>query len=159
MTLRSDPSDAVIVHEEAFDADDAVRLRAAARIDVDALAGRHSDVGAPLVAAMMAVHLVARDRLGVPLGCGGLVAVGDGVYEIRRLFVRSTSRRVGIGTSLLRELEQQATDLGAPAITYETDLSMTGMIAFLEHHGYYRIAPWGVYATNPGSVCLARTLP
>lgn len=146
------------VNAEAFDTEDAIRLRAAARIDVDALAGRHTDVGIPLVDAMMAVHLVARDQVGQPLGCGGLVSVGDGVYEIRRLFVRSTSRRAGVGTALVRELELQAAELGAPAVVYETDQAMTSMITFLERSGYYRIAPWGAYATNPGSVCLARTL-
>lgn len=146
------------VANEPFSSEDAVRLRAAARIDVDGRAGRNSDVGIPLVEAMMAVHVIARDRYGAPLGCGGLVSVGDGVYEIRRLFVRSEARRGGAGAAIVRELEQQARELGAPAVVYETDASMTDMIGFLEHGGYRRIAPWGAYAANPGSVCLAKTL-
>lgn len=145
------------VTNEPFTSEDAVRLRAAARIDVDGRAGRHTDVGTPLVDAMMAVHVIARDALGTPLGCGGLVSVGEGVYEIRRLFVRSEARKGGAGAAILQELEQQARELGAPAIVYETENTMTDMIGFLEHRGYGRIASWGAYAANPGSVCLAKS--
>jgi GNAT superfamily N-acetyltransferase len=146
------------VQSEPFDSDAAVRLRAAARVEVDGRAGRKTDVGAPLVTAMMAAHVIVRDHHDIAVGCGGLVSAGDGVYELRRVFVRSQSRGRGAGTMLLRELEAQAAELGAPAVVYETDAVMTEMIRFLEAAGYYRIAAWGVYVGNESSVCLAKTL-
>lgn len=146
------------VQSEPFDSVVAVRLRAAARVEVDGRAGRRTEVGVPLVAAMMAAHVIVRDHHEAPVGCGGLVYAGDGVYELRRVFIRSQSRGMGAGTQLLHELEAQATELGAPAVVYETDAVMTEMITFLEGAGYYRIAPWGVYVGNSSSVCLAKTL-
>ena len=150
--------DGLRVASEPFDSEDAVRLRAAARIDVDALAGRHTDIGLPFVASMVAEHVVARDRIGAPLGCAGLVAAPDGVYEIRRLFVRSEARRRGVARAMLRELEALGSGLGAPALVYETDHTMTAMLRFLESEGFHRIEPWGAYAGNPGSVAYAKAL-
>jgi GNAT superfamily N-acetyltransferase len=153
----SGPIGVRIVHE-AFDVEDAQRLRAAARVETDHAVGMRSDVGLPLVAAMVAVHIVARDHFGVALGCAGLVAAGDGVYEIRRLYVRPDVREHGIGGMMVRELETSARELGAPALVIETASILTHVIESLERKGFSRIAPFGPYAGNPGSVCLAKTL-
>jgi putative acetyltransferase len=141
-----------------FDSPDAQRLRAAARIEVDSLYNGYLDLGEPLTVDNAAVTVVARDLSGAPLGCGSLVPVQDGVFELRRVFVRSEARGSGVAVSLLRELEAAGRELDAPALVYETGSAQTRTIRFYEREGFYRIAPFGRYAENPLSVCLAKPL-
>ncbi|MBE7162405.1 MAG: GNAT family N-acetyltransferase, partial [Williamsia herbipolensis] len=79
-------------------------------------------------------------------------------YEIRRLYVRPDVREHGIAGMLLHELEQSAKELGSPALVIETAAVLTGVIESLQRKGFHRIAPFGAYTTNPGSVCLAKTI-
>jgi len=158
MSIACPGAQSFTVVQEPFGSAAAQRLRAAARIEIDSLYGRYPDRGAPLVVDAAAAHFVARDTEGVPLGCGGLFPVDDGVYEIRRMFVRSEARGSGIAVTLLRALEEAAVALGAPAVVHETGAQQTGTIRFYEREGFNRIAPFGPYADNPLSVCLAKIL-
>lgn len=45
---------------------------------------------------------------GRPVGCGGLRPLGDGVAEIKRMFVSAGARGRGHGRRLLTELESRA---------------------------------------------------
>lgn len=45
---------------------------------------------------------------GRPVGCGGLRPLGDGVAEIKRMFVAGAARGRGHGRRLLAELESRA---------------------------------------------------
>ncbi|KQO62902.1 GNAT family N-acetyltransferase [Curtobacterium sp. Leaf261] len=148
----------VSIEAEPFDSPDSVRLRAVARLEVDALYHGYPDHGAPLTTDSAVVNVVARDADGVPLGCGALVAVADGVLEVRRMFVRSEARGAGVGAALLRALEEAASEFGAPAIVHETGIQQTGAIRFSEREGFIRIAPFGPYAANPLSICFAKVL-
>lgn len=152
-----DPSWPFTVDVTPFDSEDAMRLRAAARVETDGIVGQRSDFGTELSAPMLAAHFVAHDRFGTPLGCGGLASVGDGVYEIRRLYVRSDMRTHGVGSEILRRLEIVASELGAPAVVYETAPQMLRALEFFDRRGYHRIALWGPYVQSPFSVALAKT--
>jgi putative acetyltransferase len=143
---------------DPFDSPDAQRLRAAGRIEVDHLYRGYPDLAPPLRAETVVVNIVARDAVGVPLGCGSLVRVEDGVLEIRRMFVRSEARGTGVATELLRTLEAGARELDAPALVYETGEQQTRTIRFYEREGFYRIPAFGPYVANPLSVCLAKPL-
>jgi putative acetyltransferase len=149
---------AYTVMPEPFDSPDAQRLRAVARIEVDAMYKGYPDLGAALTVSSVAANFVARDAAGVPLGCGALVEVNDGVMEIRRMYVRSEARGTGVATALLRAIENAGRELGAPALVYETGVQQTRTIRFYEREGFYRIAPYGPYGENPLSVCLAKPL-
>ncbi|WP_420368476.1 GNAT family N-acetyltransferase [Curtobacterium sp. L1-20] len=146
------------VAAEPFDHDDAVRLRAAARIEVDRVYGRPSDHGRPLTEATAAVHVLARDRSGLALGTASLSAAGDGVFEVRRLFVRPDSRGQGVGDALLLELLAQAEELQAPAVVAEIGPLQPHAAALLVRHGFTRIRSFGPYRERPESVCFSRPL-
>jgi GNAT superfamily N-acetyltransferase len=148
----------ITVEAVPFDSPDGQRLRAAARIEVDSLYHGYPDLGAPLTEANAVVNLVARDLSGTPLGCGSLIEVDDGVMEIRRMFVRSEARGTGAAVALLRQLEEAGRELGAPALVYETGARQPRTIRFYEREGFTRIAPFGRYAENPLTVCLAKPL-
>ncbi len=49
---------------------------------------------------------------GVAVGCGGIKGSGNGIAEIRRVFLNAYARGHGIGRALLLELETQADRLG-----------------------------------------------
>jgi GNAT superfamily N-acetyltransferase len=152
------PNGIVSIQAEPFDSPDSVRLRAVARLEVDALYHGYPDLGSPLTPESAVANVVARDGSGTPLGCGALVAVADGVLEIRRMFVRSEARGTGVGRALLDALEEAAREFGAPAIVHETGTQQTRTIRFYEREGFTRIAPFGPYSRNPLSVCLAKVL-
>ncbi|PZE76255.1 GNAT family N-acetyltransferase [Curtobacterium sp. MCBD17_034] len=142
---------------EPYDAESAIRLRAAARIELNSV-NAGPDLGPELTADEVPVHLLARDSAGVPIGCAGLTPVQDGVHEVRKLYVRSDARSLGVADALLEHLIAAGRELGAPALVMETGSQATQTVRFLERSGFSRIAPFGRYADNPSSVCFARVL-
>src|SRR5690606_22470841 len=48
---------------------------------------------------------------GEPVACGGLQSLGDGIAEVKRMWVDPTRRGVGLGSRLLRHLESRAVGL------------------------------------------------
>lgn len=148
----------VSVAAEPFGGDDAVRLRAAARLEVDRVYGYAADQGRPLTAATAAAHVIARDQSGLALGTGSLSAAGDGVFEVRRLFVRPDSRGNGIGDLLLLELLAQAEELQAPAVVAEMGLLQPHAAALFIRNGFTRIRPFGLYHDHTASLCFSRAL-
>lgn len=148
----------ITVAAEPFDDDDAVRLRAAARIEVDRAYGRPADHGRPLTTATAAAHVVARDCSGFAVGTGSLSAAGDGVFEVRRLFVRPDFRGRGVGDLLVLELLAQAEELQAPAVVAQTGPLQPHAVGLFVRNGFARIEPFGVYREQADAICLARTL-
>lgn len=142
-----------------FDDEDAIRLRAAARIEANGAVGYHSDHAPALTAAMVRAHLVVRDADGMAAGCGALVDAPDGVLEIRGLYVRRDAREARIvGNALLDAIEARAAELGAPAVVWECPPQMHVPIGRMTGRGYNRIANWGIYAPFADSYCFAKIL-
>jgi GNAT superfamily N-acetyltransferase len=143
---------------EPFDSPDAQRLRAAQRIEIDGTYGRDTEPGEKPTADSITAFFVARDASGTPLGCGGLRLIQDGVVEIKRMYVRSEARGIGVSTAILRQLEQSAREMGSPAIVLETGTEQRRAIAFYEREGFTRIANFGPYEGAPLSVCYSKVL-
>lgn len=59
-----------------------------------------------------AVHAVAANRFGLPVGTGRLVMMEDGVAKIGRMATLGTVRGVGVGRALVQALAQTARDRG-----------------------------------------------
>lgn len=55
--------------------------------------------------------VVARDS-GRPVGCGGFKRIGEGVCEIKRMYLRPASRGTGLGRELLAAIEAEARRAG-----------------------------------------------
>jgi putative acetyltransferase len=125
---------------------------------VNGLYNGYPDLGPELSTDTVEVNLVARDAAGVPLGCGALVPVDDGVFEVRRMWVRTEARGSGVGGEILTTLLEYAEASEAPAVVVETGEQQLRTIGFYEKHGFSRIAPFGPYTANPLSVCLAKAL-
>ncbi|MCU6500284.1 GNAT family N-acetyltransferase [Rugamonas sp. A1-17] len=100
--------------------------------------------------------VVARDRAGVALGCGALRPLEPGVAEIKRMYARHGTS--GVGSAVLRFLEEQAQALGYQALWLETRLVNRRAVDFYEARGYHRIANYGKYIGNPLAVCFEKQL-
>lgn len=88
--------------------------------------------------------LLAVDDDGERLGCVGVRALSDsdGRCEMRRMFVRSQGRGLGLGRSLADRLVAQATAAGFEQIVLNTMPAMTEAVALYESMGFSLIDPY-----------------
>jgi DNA-binding MarR family transcriptional regulator len=94
-----------------------------------------SDKDARLLVPPAGVFVLAVSD-GAPVACGGLQAIGDGVGELKRMWVHDDWRGVGLGSRLLRNLEDQARALGHAVIRLDTNGALTEAISMYERAGY-----------------------
>ncbi|CAN5115975.1 helix-turn-helix domain-containing GNAT family N-acetyltransferase [soil metagenome] len=83
---------------------------------------------------------------GRPVACGGLQRIGDGVGEIKRMWVDPGWRGAGLGARLLRHLEQVAATAGHRVVRLDTNGTLAEAIAMYERAGYVAIER---YNDNP----------
>lgn len=87
---------------------------------------------------------------GTPVACGGLQAIGDGVGELKRMWVHDDWRGAGLGSRLLRHLEGQARALGHTVVRLDTNGALTEAISMYERACYqpvdrYNDNPWATH--------------
>jgi DNA-binding MarR family transcriptional regulator len=90
-------------------------------------------------------YLVATSD-GRPVACGGVLDLGGGTAEIKRMWVHPEWRGAGLGSRLLRDLEGLAARLGHDVVRLDTNGTLTEAIAMYERSGYGRIER---YNDNP----------
>lgn len=95
---------------------------------------------------------------GLPAGCGGWRAAGDGSVEVKRMFTADTARGKGIARAVLAELERTAAAAGHTRVVLETGSKQPEALALYVSSGYGPIAPFGHYADAPGAVHLGKSL-
>jgi DNA-binding MarR family transcriptional regulator/GNAT superfamily N-acetyltransferase len=85
------------------------------------------------------VFLVATLR-GEPVGCGALKYHGDEPTEIKRMWVAPSTRGLGVGRRLLRELEVRAAADGSNTVRLDTNRALTEAIAMYRSAGYREVS-------------------
>jgi GNAT superfamily N-acetyltransferase len=91
------------------------------------------------------VFLLCRSE-GRPVACGGVRDLGDGVAEIKRMWVDADWRGAGLGTRVLRALEDAARGLGHRRVRLDTNATLVEAVAMYDRAGYRRIER---YNDNP----------
>ncbi len=76
---------------------------------------------------------------GQPIGCGAVTYQGHGPAVLKRMWVASSARGLGIGRRLLTELEEQAAASGSRAVRLDTNGSLTEALALYRSSGYREI--------------------
>jgi len=76
---------------------------------------------------------------GDPVACGGVQTIAPGVGEIKRMWVHPDWRGAGLGSRLLRHLEQLVADLGHDVVRLDTNGALGEAIAMYDRAGYRRI--------------------
>jgi putative acetyltransferase len=95
---------------------------------------------------------------GKPVGCGALRLIGNGMAELKRMYVDPSRRGQGIGRRILEHLEGEARRLGASALVLETGDRQVEAISLYRRSGFFAIPPFGEYLASPLSRCLGKTL-
>jgi DNA-binding MarR family transcriptional regulator/GNAT superfamily N-acetyltransferase len=85
------------------------------------------------------VLLVATLR-GDPVGCGALKYHGDAPAEVKRMWVSSAVRGLGLGRRLLADLEDSAAAHGVRVLRLETNRSLTEAISLYRSAGYREVS-------------------
>ncbi|MCB6184786.1 GNAT family N-acetyltransferase [Leeia sp. TBRC 13508] len=104
-----------------------------------------------------ALYLATCD--GVLAGCGALKPIEADTVEIKRMYVRSAFRRMGVASRLLSELEKAARKFSYHRIVLETANRQPEAVALYERAGYSRIPSFGEYVNEPRSICFEKILP
>jgi len=99
---------------------------------------------------------IARDRMGIAVGCGAIRPLGEGVAEIKRMYARPGHG--GVGRAVLAFLEQEARALGYRELWLETRLVNSRAVRFYEKHGYRRRENFGKYVGNHQAVCFEKAI-
>jgi len=95
---------------------------------------------------------------GRAVACAAWQATGDGVAELKRMYVRPAFRGRGIARQLIVAVEEEALAADRPVIRLETGDHLPAAVALYRSSGYQPIPAYGEYATNPYSLCFAKRL-
>lgn len=83
-----------------------------------------------------AVRFVVATSDGEPVACGGVRELGPGVGEIKRMWVHDGWRGAGLGSRLLRHLEDVSARMGHHEVRLDTNGTLVEAIAMYERAGY-----------------------
>lgn len=108
------------------------------------------------VQADRALWVLARDGLGIAVGCGAIRPLSAETAELKRMFALRPGE--GIGAAVVSHLEQAARDLGYLEMKLETRRVNHHAVAFYEKQGYVQTENYGVYVGRPEAVCFVKRL-
>jgi DNA-binding MarR family transcriptional regulator/GNAT superfamily N-acetyltransferase len=103
------------------------------------------DTDAPAFSAPDGAFVVAHDGTEA-VGCGGLQRLGPATAEIKRMWVHSEWRALGLGRRLLAHLESLARSQGRTTMVLDTNSTLREAITMYERAGYHAIER---YNDNP----------
>ena len=85
------------------------------------------------------IFLAVRD--GQTVGCCALLAIAPGEFEVAKMTVAESVRRLGIGRQLLEKVIAEARVLGAHRLYLETNQKLTPAIRLYESLGFRHLPP------------------
>lgn len=99
--------------------------------------------------------LVARVD-GVACGCAALVATGDSIAELKRMYVSPSVRGRRIGRRLLESLQQFAAERGLHCLRLETGIHQPEALSLYRSCGFAERDPFPPYGADPLSVFMEK---
>ena len=103
-------------------------------------------------------HVIVAYLNDEAVGCGAMKQYDDNTMEVKRMFVKPTSRGNGIATIVLKEVENWAKELNFSKCILETGIKQPEAIALYQKNNYTQIPKYGQYETVESSVCFEKTL-
>ena len=103
-------------------------------------------------------HVIVAYLNDEAVGCGAMKQYDDNTMEVKRMFVKPTSRGNGIATIVLKEVENWAKELNFSKCILETGIKQPEAIALYQKNNYTQIPNYGQYETVESSVCFEKTL-
>jgi DNA-binding MarR family transcriptional regulator len=108
-----------------------------------------TDEDAALLVLPAGVFVVAISD-GEPVACGGVKTIGPGVGELKRMWVHPDWRGAGLGSRLLRHLEDRSRAHGHGTLRLDTNAALAEAISMYDRAGYRRVDryndnPWATH--------------
>jgi putative acetyltransferase len=103
-------------------------------------------------------HVVVAYQGETPVGCGAIKQYAPNRMEVKRMYTVPESRGQGVASSVLRELERWASELGYETCILETGKKQPEAIALYKKSGYQVIPNYGQYAEVEDSVCFEKPI-
>ncbi|MBB6333084.1 GNAT superfamily N-acetyltransferase [Chryseobacterium sediminis] len=94
----------------------------------------------------------------IPAACGAFKPFSEDTVEIKRMFTHPEFRKKGLGSTIVKELENWATELNFKKAVLETSQDLKSAISVYEKSGFYRIPNYGQYIGIEQSVCYEKVL-
>jgi GNAT superfamily N-acetyltransferase len=95
---------------------------------------------------------------GVPVGCVALGSLGDGVGEVKRMYVAPSARGHRIGRLLLEHVEDLATRSGYRLLRLETGTEQPEAVGLYRSAGWQQIPCYGYFKDDPTTSCFEKAL-
>ncbi len=140
-------ADVAIIHAEPADSADAqwcleqyyadIDRRFATGLDREAVLSSDPAEVSPPHGLFLVVRLDGR-----PVGCGCLKGTGDGVADIKRMWLSPDVRGRGLGRTLLDRLVAEGRRLGLRQVRLETNETLTEAIALYRAAGFVEVDPF-----------------
>ena len=103
-------------------------------------------------------HVVLAYENKIPLGCGAIKVYEPNTMEVKRMYTSPESRKKGIATKILSELEKWAFELSYGRCILETGKKQPEAIGLYKKSGYTQIPNYGQYSGVENSVCFEKEL-
>jgi DNA-binding MarR family transcriptional regulator/GNAT superfamily N-acetyltransferase len=83
---------------------------------------------------------------GEPLACGAVKTIAPGMGSLKRMWVASSARGLGLGRRILEALEVQSRELGLTTLRLETNRSLTEAIHLYRSSGFVEVTRFNTEA-------------
>lgn len=103
-------------------------------------------------------HVIVYYENDVAVSCGAFREKESDKVEIKRMFVHPDYRKKGIASSVLKELEIWAKEVGYAYTILETGKNQPEAINLYQKQGYIIIPNYPPYEKMDNSVCMKKTL-
>jgi putative acetyltransferase len=103
-------------------------------------------------------HVVLAYENTQPVGCGAIKQYEANTMEIKRMYVSPESRKKGIASTILSELERWTIELSCAECILETGKKQPEAIGLYKKHGYTLIPNYGQYAGVENSLCFEKEI-
>ncbi|WP_430606711.1 hypothetical protein IGJ55_002908 [Enterococcus sp. AZ170] len=92
----------------------------------------------------------------VAIGCGCWKRLDGQIPEIKRMYVKPTSRGNGAAGKIMQALERDMLEKGYQQAVLETGKEMVGAIGFYESQGYQIIPNYGEFIGDELCICMKK---
>lgn len=94
----------------------------------------------------------------IPAACGAFKPFSEDTVEIKRMFTHPEFRKKGLGSAIVKELENWAAELNFKKAVLETSRDLKNAISVYEKSGFNRMPNYGQYIGVEQSVCYEKAL-
>jgi putative acetyltransferase len=92
------------------------------------------------------------------VGCGAIKKFDDVSVEVKRMFVASEKRGLGVSQKIIKELETWSKEFGYKKCVLETGIRQVEAVKFYKKCDYKIIPNYGQYKNMENSICFEKQL-